>query len=553
MVKFKRSISKALAGALIFSVCISTFFAAPAARAAEASEKESRADSYGITIEGVSENVYFSDTEDSVHISEVIVSCPDEWKDKIRYQWRREVMTGDGDISMVDVEGETDRTFRPSLAVLQETRWFICRITIEGDNEFYLDSDYVYYRKLNDIVDLTEKAYDDTIRTDDLDGTFTRKIQGGADTKSLHIHWKPVDGVYGVTFLDAKGRAFFNHDEDNLEEMDLELEGNFCYIEVYYDRLPEKLGITAVEELDTFTRKPVRFLVDTIAGPDIFSVGEHLDKTKIYASFFYNDGTYEDISVDSLSWDTEQTFGYGQNRFVIKEKNTGMSAVLSIYLRYSPEWKEKPAASFNAGDIQRASVDFSAVGGEGAVHCLWMLKNMRGELAAEIEDDTETEVVLPQDLLPGRYQLCCYYYTKEEGFQEYNYIRTEFRVLASGQTPSPSPSAKPSGTQPPSATPLPNNNQKKPGTVAVSVKGKKSAASVKIKKKANADGFQIVYAKNKALTKGKHSVYTKKTSYNIKIAKKKKKQKIYVRARAYCKAGKKKRYGKWSRTVSCKI
>lgn len=545
---FRKILALVLIGALLIPAAVSALPVKAEEAGVPGENSGETGNRYGIEIESVTEYGYYNKADGEVDTSRIVVTCPDEWKDKIRYQWRREILTPMGYYDMIDVEGETDSSFCPSLEMLKESSWFMCQVTVEGDNNFFLESDYVFYRKLDDCIDLTTTAYDDKIDAD-TSGVFTRKIQGSADTKSLHIRWEPVNRDSSISITDSMGRSFYNHDDEDSLEVDLE--GNFCYISIYYNRqIPSAIGITEIKERDTFTKKPFRFEVGISSAEDTFHAGEVLDKTDLYAGLYFNDGTYEVVPADSFTFDTSQVLHYGENQFVIKDTKTGLSNTVIIRIRYSPEWKETPAGSFTAGEIQKASVQ--APEGEEPLCFLWMLKDLHGELAMEIEDDTESEIILPQNILPGQYQLYCYYYTKKEGFREYDYIVTEFRVKASAQTPSPAPSKTPTVTQAPapSASPLPTPKQKEPGKASASLMKKKNTVTVKIKRKASADGCQIVYAKNKALTKGKVSVSTKKLSYKIRGLKKR--QKIYVRVRAYCLAGKKKRYGKWSSIVSAR-
>lgn len=508
--------------------------------------EDSETNAYGITIENMIYNYFYG--EDFTDVSHIEVQCSPEWKDKIRYQWQYENERGD-EYEILDIEGETEASFCPGHELLKKSKWFCCTITVEGDTAFSLRSDFVYYQEINDIRDLTEGPYDDSIQTDCQQIFFTRRIQGGEDTKALHIKWKKMEGIWSFSVIDARGRTFSWNQEDGAGELDIEIEGNYCNCVFYYESsLPSRVGIVSVEELQEFTRRPFYFYVDYSDSLESLNPGDVLDEKKIWGLIFYNDGTTEEVKAEELSWDKSQKLHYGENKFTFKENGQGFTAVLRIDLDMRPVWKEKPAESFYAGEPQRASVQFPAAEGEEFC-CLWMLKNQQGVLVAEIEDDTETDIVLPKSLPAGRYQLYCYYYTKDDGFLEHKFIQTEFRVHSSGHTASPAPTGTPVPVPTPSAAPIP---AKKPGKVSLSLVKKKKAVTVKIKNKAGAAGVQIVYAKNKAM-KGRVTVTTKKSLYKIKTKGWKKNQKVYVRARAYFLVGKKKKFGKWGRTVSCKV
>lgn len=546
--------------AVLFASAVAVMPAAPVqAVTAPDGEKETNGNLvYGIEIVDDVPVHFYGDTEDMTEASEITVTCLDEWKDKIRYQWMYEDYdTATEREVYVSIEGETASSFKPSLDLLEKRgmRWFICRVTVEGDSEFFVDSDIVYYRKLNDSIDLTKTEYDDSIKADTSYATFIRKVQASADAKALYISGELAENVWEMTILDAKGRYFtYNRDED-LTEFDLETEGNFFYVYVIYmAEPPERIGISTIEERSEFVRKPFQLYAyaDNMDGYTSFQPGEVFDISKMNVMLFYNDGTFETRGASDLSWDAGQIMHYGENRVTITDKETGLSITATIRINYMPQWKEKPAETFYAGEVQKASVQMPEIEGEEPLCCLWLIRNSQGDWAAEIEDDTETEIIIPQDLTSGRYQLFCFYYTKSEGFQDYKFLSTEFRVRASGDatapTETPSVTEKPTPSAAPSASPAPGS--KNPGKVTVSLKKHKKAVTIKIKRSAASSGCQIMYADNKAFTKKKHTLSTKKTSYKVKGLKKN--QKIYIRVRAYCKAGKKKQYGKWSRVLNYK-
>ncbi len=521
----------------------------------EQEEETGSNNAYGIEIESDVPTHFYGDTEDATEIAEITVICPDEWKEKIRYQWMYEDYDAAGNEIYINIEGATESSFRPALDLLEKQgrRWFVCRVTVEGDSDFFEDSEIVYYRKLNDCIDLTKTEYDDTIDISTSYMTYVRKVQASAEAKALHISGELAENVWEITIMDARGRYFTFNRDVGLTKFDLETEGNYFYVFVYYmSERPKSIGISAIEERSEFVKKPFQLYAEATNGDSTFQPGDAFDISKMYVLLFYNDGTYEQRDASALSWEAGQVMHYGENRVKITDKETGFSITTTITISYMPQWKEKPAEDFYAGELQRASVQLPEVEGEEPLCCLWLIRNSQGEWAAEIEDDTETEIIIPKNLSSGRYQLFCFYYTKTEGFQEYKYLQTEFRVRASGATPAPSQTPSVTETPAPSAAPSasPAPAQKKPGTVVVSLKKHKKSVTVKIKRSKASSGCQIMYADNKTFTKRKKTISTKKTSYKIKGLKKK--QKIYIRVRAYQVEKKKKQYGKWSKVFCFK-
>lgn len=521
----------------------------------EQEEETGSNNAYGIEIESDVPTHFYGDTEDATEIAEITVICPDEWKEKIRYQWMYEDYDAAGNEIYINIEGATESSFRPALDLLEKQgrRWFVCRVTVEGDSDFFEDSEIVYYRKLNDCIDLTKTEYDDTIDISTSYMTYVRKVQASAEAKALHISGELAENVWEITIMDARGRYFTFNRDVGLTKFDLETEGNYFYVFVYYmSERPKSIGISAIEERSEFVKKPFQLYAEAANGDSTFQPGDAFDISKMYVLLFYNDGTYEQRDASALSWEAGQVMHYGENRVKITDKETGFSITTTITISYMPQWKEKPAEDFYAGELQRASVQLPEVEGEEPLCCLWLIRNSQGEWAAEIEDDTETEIIIPQNLSSGRYALFCFYYTKTEGFQEYKYLQTEFRVRASGATSAPSQTPSVTETPAPPATPSasPAPAQKKPGTVVVSLKKHKKSVTVKIKRSKASSGCQIMYADNKTFTKRKKTISTKKTSYKIKGLKKK--QKIYIRVRAYQVEKKKKQYGKWSKVFCFK-
>lgn len=133
-------------------------------------------------------------------------------------------------------------------------------------------------------------------------------------------------------------------------------------------------------------------------------------------------------------------------------------------------------------------------------------------------------------------------------------------------TPEPAtqPETPPSGTEQPSlTTPVPTaapsvsvSKQKvkvpKKPVIKKLKSVRKKTINVQIKKMSAADGFEILYARNRKFTKNKKKITTKKTSRIIKKLKRKKT--YYVKVRAYrFNAKKKKIYGKYSSIKKVKV
>lgn len=532
---------------------ISGCFFLPAVVHAEEDEPDNP---YGITVTLDATYHFYGEPEDSIEAVTAVVEAPEEWKDKIRYQWM--VESRKADYEMVEIPDATSASYTPTAAILEDGSYFRCQITLEGDSSFSLQSSYAVYEKYNDMVDLSQGEYDDAIEMPPY-SSYLRKIVGKEGTQALRIHWKPEEYMSNLLVIDADGNFFQCRTETTLE-----VKGRICYLSFYsmdLDSTPERIGIQSVEERSEFTRMPYVLDVYETSGdvPD-YMVGDRLDVSGLSAELRYNDGSFEIVSVDSLVCDTlDQPLVYGTNCFRFTDKATGLfyDYVIEVTLRFA--WKEKPAATFQDGEPQRASLEIPD--NAGAIRFLWVLRNRNGEVVAEIEDDTEPEIVLPQGLSNGYYVLYCYFYDEESGFEESQYMVTEFRVKGSvAPSASPLPTGTPSATgapdnPAPTASPepgqQPGNQMKKPGQAKLTVGRirsgkKKKAVTLRLKKISGADGYQIVYATNKKGTKGKVSASTKKLTYRIKGLKKN--RKYYVRVRAFCKDKKgKKVYGKWSK------
>jgi len=101
------------------------------------------------------------------------------------------------------------------------------------------------------------------------------------------------------------------------------------------------------------------------------------------------------------------------------------------------------------------------------------------------------------------------------------------------------------GTGTSAATP-----KKVKGVKVSNLKGKKVVVSWS--KQQGMFGYQIQYAKNKKFTKGKKKLSASRTSA-FRIITKFKKKTYYFRVRTYKNSGRRKVYGKWSKTVKVKI
>lgn len=89
--------------------------------------------------------------------------------------------------------------------------------------------------------------------------------------------------------------------------------------------------------------------------------------------------------------------------------------------------KVQPEEIFLAEEVQHAEV--AVEDPELEMKYLWVLYYANGEVAAELEDDTESGIVLPAYLQSGNYRLCCYYYTEDSGFQRDQYVSSYFYVV----------------------------------------------------------------------------------------------------------------------------
>ena len=131
--------------------------------------------------------------------------------------------------------------------------------------------------------------------------------------------------------------------------------------------------------------------------------------------------------------------------------------------------------------------------------------------------------------------------------------------------------SKPTATKKPTATRKPSTKTVRTGTGAVIIKGTGTSAATpkKVKgvkvsnlkgkkvvvswsKQQGMSGYQIQYAKNKKFTKGKKKLSASRTSA-FRIITKFKEKTYYFRVRTYKNSGRRKVYGKWSKTVKVKI
>ena len=138
-------------------------------------------------------------------------------------------------------------------------------------------------------------------------------------------------------------------------------------------------------------------------------------------------------------------------------------------------------------------------------------------------------------------------------------------------TSKPTATKKPTAPKKPTATRKPSTKTVRTGTGAVIIKGTGTSAATpkKVKgvkvsnlkgkkvvvswsKQQGMSGYQIQYAKNKKFTKGKKKLSASRTSA-FRIITKFKEKTYYFRVRTYKNSGRRKVYGKWSKTVKVKI
>lgn len=369
------------------------------------------------------DRIYYDDEPKETTVK---ITCSDEVRDRLRYQWCYEEYVGDeddGEQVRVELEGQNKPSFTPTKEMLEKSNWFICRVTVEGDDT-YVNSVWVAYYKSDDVLDLTEREYDDRIpETLGEDRYYCiRHIKGAAATKGMRITFK---SSFDGWVIDGEGR-FFSSYTDDLNE--LEIKGNEFYVYSYLFGKKE-LGIVSIEERDTFTPKVIG--LEIVRDPDKWSYqpGERLDLTGLSVGRNYNDGTQEIIPEDELLWDKDKILTLSDWRIEVTDSVTQLTISVYVNVYYDPgvSMTVRPKEVFLSEEVQYAAVD--AKNAVDELKYLWVLYNDKGDVAAELDDDTEQAVSLPENLPTGRYRLQCYYYTEETGFQRELYVASSFYVV----------------------------------------------------------------------------------------------------------------------------
>lgn len=369
------------------------------------------------------DRIYYDDEPKETTVK---ITCSDEVRDRLRYQWCYEEYVGDeddGEQVRVELEGQNKPSFTPTKEMLEKSNWFICRVTVEGDDT-YVKSVWVEYYKSDDVLDLTEQEYDDRLpETLGEDRYYCiRHIKGAAATKGMRITFK---SSFDGWIIDGEGRLFSSYTDDFNE---LEIKGNEFYVYSYLFGKKE-LGIVSIEESDTFTPKVIG--LEIVRDPDKWSYqpGERLDLTGLSVGRNYNDGTQEIIPEDELLWDKDKILTLSDWRIEVTDSVTQLTISVYVNVYYDPgvSMTVRPKEVFLSEEVQHAAVD--AKNAVDELKYLWVLYNDKGDVAAELDDDTEQAVSLPENLPTGRYRLQCYYYTEETGFQRELYVASSFYVV----------------------------------------------------------------------------------------------------------------------------
>lgn len=368
------------------------------------------------------DRIYYDDEPKETTVK---ITCSDEVRDRLRYQWCYEEYVGedeDEDVVRVELEGQNQPSFTPTKEMLEKSNWFFCRVTVDGDDT-YENSAWVVYYKSDDVLDLTEREYDDRIpETLGEDRYYCiRHIKGAAETKGMRIAFK--DSFDGW-IIDGEGRVFSSYVYDLNE---LEIKGNEFYVYSYLFGRKE-LGIASIEEKDTFIPKVIG--LEIVRDPDkiFYQPGDRLDLTGLSVSREYNDGTQVVIPEDELLWDKDKILTLSDWRIEVTDSVTQLTIFVYVNVYYDPgvSMTVRPKEVFLSEEVQHAAVD--AKNAVDELKYLWVLYNDKGDVAAELDDDTEQAVSLPANLPTGRYRLQCYYYTEETGFQRELYVASSFYV-----------------------------------------------------------------------------------------------------------------------------
>lgn len=366
-------------------------------------------------------NIYYDDEPKETTVQ---ITCRDEVRARLRYQWcYYEAFDEEEGEVRVELEGQDKPSFTPTREMLKKSRSFMCRVTVEGDNT-YENSVSVWYYKADDVFDLTEREYDDQIPESLGEDRYDciQHIKGAETTKGMHIQ---LDKSFDGWIIDAEGHYFYIYRDDNKTE--LEIKGNEFYVYSYlYNR--EELGIVSIEEQDTFTLKVIE--LEIFQSPDkyFYQPGERLDLTGLTVCRNYNDGTKEMVPESELAWDKNKVMTLSDYFVEVTDTVSGLTKSIYLYVEYDlgVSMTVRPKEIFLSEEVQHAAVEAENTSDE--IKYLWVLYNDRNEVAAELEDDTETAVTLPTDLPPGRYYLQCYYYTEQTGFQTQLRVSSSFYV-----------------------------------------------------------------------------------------------------------------------------
>lgn len=364
------------------------------------------------------EFVYFDEEPAEVAVQ---VKCKDEVRDKLHYQWCYRYWDEDEDSQQIEVEGANQPSFTPTREMVEKSYVFICLITVKGDSQYERDV-WVYYYQADEVIDLTKQEYNDLV-TEKENFNYVKHIKGAETTKAMLIRFKK--GTFDGNIIDAAGNRFY---VDGLEETELEIQGNEFYVQGYvYEQ--QYLGISSIEEKDTFTRKVRTLAIQEYPDKISYKPGEVVDLTGLVLCRSYNDGTEEAVPVSELTWDKDRLLT--TNDYFIEVTDTISGGKCRIYLDvgyfFEVSMKVQPKEIFLTEEVQRAEVEVKA--SEVEMKYLWVLYDATGEVAAELEDDTESGIVLPANLPSGNYRLSCYYYTEESGFQKNQYVSSYFYVV----------------------------------------------------------------------------------------------------------------------------
>lgn len=364
------------------------------------------------------EFVYFDDEPAEVVVQ---VKCKDEVRDKLHYQWCYRYWDEDENMQQVEVEGANQPSFTPTMELIEKSYVFICLITVEGDSQYERDV-WAYYYQADEVIDLTKQEYNDLV-TEKEEFFYVKHIKGAETTKAMLIRFK--ERGFDGNIIDAAGNSFY---VDSWEETELEIQGNECYVQGYmYGQ--QYLGISSIEEKETFTRKARTLEIQEYPDKISYKPGEVVDLTGLVLCRSYNDGTEEAVPVSEVTWDKDKALTTSDYYIEVTDMVSGLKCRIYLNVGYSYEvsMKVQPEDIFLAEEVQRAEV--AVEDPELEMKYLWVLYYANGEVAAELEDDTESGIVLPAYLQSGNYRLCCYYYTEESGFQRNQYVSSYFYVV----------------------------------------------------------------------------------------------------------------------------